>query len=68
VIAVHSVSNMKHTSAHCEQNVELLNVKAQWPMYVPFDLTFGMCVLPTECIYAFYVMLRTVGNYFLVQH
>jgi len=44
VIAVHSVSNMKHISAHCGHNVELLNVKAQWPLYIPLDLTFGICV------------------------
>jgi hypothetical protein len=41
---------MKHVSAHCGHNVDLLNVKAQWPLYVPFDLTFGMCVCVCVCV------------------
>jgi hypothetical protein len=46
-----------------------LNLKAQWLLYVPPGLTLQKSyVLPTQCIYAFCVDLRTNSDYFPIQH
>ena len=36
-------------------------------MYHQFNVN-KFCVLPTQCIYVFYVDLRTNNDYFTVQH
>jgi hypothetical protein len=66
VIAVHSVGNMKHISAHCECNVDLLNVKAHGPLYVPFGLTLESVCVAHRMYLCILCNAETVGNYFLV--
>ena len=48
---------------------------ALWSLYVPAGLVVTICtgaqifyVLPTQCIYVFYVDLRTNSDYFPIQH